>query len=212
MFQAEIAKQAFNIGIAVVASALSALVVQRATVLHTFEAVPEAQRAAIRFCPDDPWRLTVKNLSFIPVQDLKIAYVHTGLPKANIETDRDWVLYPNGPTDRKDSGRYFSWEFGNVLAGEAVNIVFCFPKGLSAEDVLKFNGRERTLLRTGNANSINVTGSSARSLVDMPVLALIAAWLAMLVVLLWLCIKLFSWGAALWSRLRKPPDAPAPTP
>ena len=75
-----IGRVASQLTFSVVAMGISTLLIQRTTVVHSFEQVPQAERASARFCPDDPWRLTVKNLSFISVQGLKVAYVYRGLP------------------------------------------------------------------------------------------------------------------------------------
>jgi len=189
-----IARVASQLAFTVMAMTVTTLIIQRTTVVHSFDPVPQEQRAAIRFCPDDPWRLTVKNLSFISVPGLKVAYVYRGVTDAKIETDRDWTLYPNGPTERKDSGHYYSWDLGNQLAGETVNIVFCFPKGLKESDIRRVaaSGRPRMFVRTDNANSIDITESPTKALIDAPLFIILIGWLVTLGASLYLFIKLVS--------------------
>jgi hypothetical protein len=209
-----IGRVASQLTFSVVAMGISTLLIQRTTVVHSFEQVPPAERASIRFCPDDPWRLTVKNLSFISVQGLKVAYVYRGLPATKIETDRDWTLYPNGPADRKDSGHYYSWDLGNQLAGETVNILFCFPQGLNPDDVRSVNNRSRLLVRTDFANSVDVTESATRAIVDAPLAIILIGWLASLGAVLFLFIKLFALGVRLVRRRfgARTDAAPEPSP
>jgi len=210
---AELSGKLANIAMTVIAIAITTLVVQRATVVHSFEPVPEAQRAALRFCGTQPWRLTVKNLSFISVQGLKIAYVYSGLSDTKIETDRDWTLYPNGPTEKKDSGRYYSWDLGNQLAGETANIIFCFPNALTAAEIRTVNNRSRLYVRTDNANSTDVTESMTRPLLEAPLLIVLLGWLAALGIVVYGVIKLLGLTALLVRRRRgeeKPAGAAPP--
>ena len=204
---ADLSRNLANIAMTVISIAITTLIVQRATVVHSFEPVPAEQRAALRFCATDPWRLTVKNLSFISVQGLKVAFVYSGLSDTKIETDRDWKLYPNGPTDKKDSGRYYSWELGNQLAGETANIVFCFPNGLNAADIRTVNNRPRLYVRTNNANSIDVTESATRPLLEAPLVIVLLGWLAALGIVVYGIIKLLGFLTALLRRRRSEPAA-----